>query len=42
VEDSEGRRLAKRDRGTTIRDMRKAGTPAKQILAWAEALAGDA
>lgn len=40
--DLEGRRIAKRDRGTTIRDMREAGITRKQVLDWAEAFAGPA
>jgi glutamyl-Q tRNA(Asp) synthetase len=40
VKDPEGRRLAKRDQGITIRDMREAGITRKQVLDWAEAFAG--
>jgi glutamyl-Q tRNA(Asp) synthetase len=42
VEDPEGRRLAKRNRGITIRDMREAGITRKKVLELAWDLAGGA
>jgi glutamyl-Q tRNA(Asp) synthetase len=39
VEDPEGRRLAKRDRGITIRDMRAQGMHPEDVLALARARA---